>query len=218
LHLCSFRRVTTGSVFILAALLVDLGSHVPRSVSLPVDDLNIRSMARIRDEQIIIKRPDIMPGDLALSYVGSANEVADIWLKNATLDDKSQHLLFPHSAPLTPGDISYTVPKIPDPKHPDLKHPGDTCHTTIEIRRAEGSAPLDALTLYQTDEMAGAQRFRQVKLEVGTSTMEIEVHTNSPVGGAMGLSDCYKSLTVGGRPTCGRASHPHPHARASRRN
>ena len=190
-----FRRVTAGCVFVLAALLVYLGSHIPRSVSLPVDDLNAKSMARIREEQIIIKKPDIAPGDLALSYVGSANEVADIWLENATLDANSRHQLFPHSAVFAPGKISYTVGSVPS-----RTGSGDTCHTTIEIRRAQGSAPLDALTLFQTDEMAGAQRFRQVILDASTSTMEIEVHTDSPTGGAMGLLDCHKLLTVGGGP------------------
>jgi hypothetical protein len=189
------RRVTAGSVFVLAALLVYLGSHIPRSVSLPVDDLNAKSTARIREEQIIIKKPDIAPGDLALSYVGSKNEVADIWLENATLDDRTQGLLFPDSNALAPGKISYTTGSVLGPATS-----GDTCHTTIEIRRAKGSAPLDALTLYQTDEMAGAQRFRQVILDAGTSTMEIEVHTDSPTGGAMDLLDCHKLLTVGGRP------------------
>lgn len=190
-----FRRVTAGSVFVLAALLVYLGSHIPRSVSLPLDDLNAKSTARIREEQIIIEKPDIAPGDLALSYVGSKNEVADIWLEHATLDDNSQHLLFPHAAALAPGRISYTTGGVAGPAPF-----GDTCHTTIEIRRAEGSAPLVALTLYQTDEMAGAQRFRQVILDASTSTMEIEVHTDSPSGGGMGLLDCHKLLTVGDGP------------------
>ncbi len=193
-----FRRVTSGSVFALAALLVYLGSHIPRSVSLPADDLNARSTARVREEQIIITGPDIAPGDLALSYVGSENEVADIWLENATLDGRSQHLLFPHAAALAPGKISYTTGGVSGPTSS-----GDTCHTTIEIRRAKDSAPLDALTLYQTDEMAGAQRFRQVVMDAGASTMEIEVHTDSPTGGtggAMGLLDCHKLLTVGDSP------------------
>ena len=190
-----FRRVTTGSLFVLAALLVYLGSNIPRSVSLPLDDLNAKSTARSREELIVIRKPTIAPGDLVLSYVGSKNEVADIWLENATLDDNSQHLLFPHSTALAPAKISYTTGSIPSPTES-----GDTCHTTIEIRRAKGSPPLEALTLSQTDEMAGAQRFRQVILDAGASPMEIEVHTDSPAGGAMDSLDCHKLLTVGGQP------------------
>jgi hypothetical protein len=186
-----FRRVTAASVFVLAALLVYLGSHIPRSVSLPADDLNAKSTARIREEQIIIQKPDIAPGDLALSYVGSKNEVADIWLEDATLDDRSQHLLFPNAPAPAPGKISYTTGDVADSTS---SH--DTCHTTIEIRRAQDSAPLDALTLYQTDEMAGAQRFRQVILDAGASTLEIEVHTDSPDPGPTGLLSCHKLLTV----------------------
>jgi hypothetical protein len=191
-----FRRVTAASVFLLAALLVYLGSHIPRSVSLPADDLNAKGTARIREEQIVIRKPDIAPGDLVLSYVGSKNEVADIWLENATLDENSQHLLFPHSSALAAGRISYTAGE--DSKSTPT---GDTCHTTIEIRRAEDSAPLDKLTLSQTDEMAGAQRFRQVILDAGTSTMTIEVHTDSPAGGAADLLDCHRLLTIGGGPS-----------------
>jgi hypothetical protein len=194
-----FRRVTAGSVFVLAALLVRLGSNIPRSVSLPADDLNAKSAARLGEEQIIIKTPVIAPGDLALSYVGSKNEVADIWLEYATLDDTSQRLLSPHAAALAPGKISYTTGSVPGPPKS-----GDTCRTTIEIRRAKGSAPLDALTLFQNDEMAGPQRFRQVILDAGISTMEIVVHTDSPdspTEGAMGLLDCGKLLTVGDGPS-----------------
>jgi hypothetical protein len=190
-----FRRVTAGSVFFLAALLVYLGSHIPRSISLPADDLNAKSTARTGEERIVIRKPDIAPGDLALSYAGSTNEVADIWLENATLDDRSQHLLFPHSAVLAPGKISYTTGGVLA-----STKSGDTCHTTINIRRAKDSDQIEALTLSQTDEMAGAQRFRQVILDAGASTMEIEVHTDSPAGETTDLLDCHKLLTVGGGP------------------
>ncbi len=191
-----FRRVTAISVFVLAALLVYLGSHIPRSVSLPADDLNAKSTAHVREEQIVIEKPDISPGDVVLSYVGSKNEVADIWLENATLDENSRLLLFPHSGALAAGRISYTTGGDSKPTST-----GDTCHTAIEIRRAEDSAPLDKLTLSQTDEMAGAQRFRQVILDAGTSTMAIEVHTDSPAGGAADLLECHRLLTMGGGPS-----------------
>lgn len=193
-----FRRVTAASVFVLAALLVYLGSHIPRLVSLPADDLNAKGMARIGEEQIVILKPDIAPDGLALSYVGSKNEVADLWLENATLDERSQHLLFPHSAAPAPARIGYTTG---DPA--GTTSSGDTCHTTIEIRLAKDSAPLDALTLYQTDEMAGAQRYRQVVMEAGAATMEITVHTDSPAegtGDGMGVLSCHKLLTVADRP------------------
>jgi hypothetical protein len=188
-----FRRVTAGSVFVFAALLVYFGSHIPRSVSLPLDDLNARSTARASYEQIIIEKPDIAPGDLALSYAGSKNEVADLWLDQATLDDRSQHLLFPHATASAPGKISYTTDDVAAPPNG-----GDTCHTAIEIRRTKASAPVDSLTLFQSDQMAGAQRFRQVILDAGASTLDVEVHTDSPEGGPKGLSGCRKLLTVGG--------------------
>lgn len=189
-----FRRVTAGSVFVLAALLVYLGSHIPRAISLPADDLNAKSMALILDEQIIIEKPAIAPGDLVLSYVGSKNEVADIWLENATLDEQSQHLLFRNSPAPAPGRISYTAGDVATPGKSD-----DTCHTTIEIRRAKGAAPLDALKLYQSDETAGAQRFRQVILDTGSAAMEIEVHTDAPADAAPDLPVCHKLLTIGDR-------------------
>jgi hypothetical protein len=181
------------SVFALAALLVYFGSHVPRAVSLPVDDLNTRSTARIGEDQIVIRKPEIAPGDLALSYVGNKNEIASLWLENATLDEQSQHLLFPNSAVPAPARIGYTPDSVPSsPTKSD-----DTCHTTIEIRRAAGSTPVDALKLYQTDETAGAQRFRQVIMDAGTTTMEIEVHTDSPSEEAVNLPGCHKLLTIG---------------------
>jgi hypothetical protein len=193
-----FRRVTAASIFVLAALLVYLGSHIPRSVSLPLDDLNARSTARIREEQIVIQKPDIAPGGLMLSYVGSTNQVVNLWLENAVLGDGTQHLLFPHSAALAPAEIGYTTGDAAG-----TTNSGDTCHTTIEIRLAKDSAPLDALTLYQTDEMAGAHRYRQVVMEAGAATMAITVHTDSPAeknGDGMGLLSCDKRLTVADRP------------------
>lgn len=188
-----FRRITAIAVFVLAALLVYLGSHIPRAISLPADDLNARSAARVTEEQIVIARPQIAPGDLVLSYVGSRNEVASIWIENAILEDQSQHLLFPGSAVPAPARIGYTPASAPS----SPANSNDTCHTTIEIRRTAGSAPVDALKLYQTDQTAGDQRFRQLVLDAGASTMEIEFHTDSPSEGAMNLPGCRKLLTVG---------------------
>jgi len=187
-----FRRVTAASVFLVAALLAYLGSNIPRAVSLPADDLNVKSVAHTGEEQIILLKPDIAEGDLALSYVGNKNELADIWLEKATLDEKSQHLFFPGGA-AEPTKISYTTGSSLSTAKSD-----DTCHTTLEIRRAKGSVPVDVLKLYQSDETAGAQRFRQVVLDVGKTTVEIEVHTDSPTPEAVDLPGCHKLLTVGG--------------------
>jgi len=187
-----FRRVTAASVFCVTALLVYLGSHIPRSVSLPADELNARAMARVGEEQIVIRNPAIAEGDLALSYVGNKNEIADLWLENATLDDRSQRLLFPGNSTPAPARISYTTGASPDKPQAD-----DTCHTTIEIRRAKGSAPVTALKLYQSDATAGAQRFRQVVVDAGATTMELEIHTDAPTLEATDLPGCHKLLQVG---------------------
>ncbi|MGA2852313.1 MAG: hypothetical protein ABSE46_25180 [Terracidiphilus sp.] len=189
-----FRRIAAVSVFILAALLVYFGSHIRRAISLPADDLNARIKARFGDERMVIRSPKIAPEDLILSYVGSKNEVADIWMEDATLDDQSQHLLFAHSDVPSAARIGYTTGDAQS-----LVAGGDTCHTTIEIRRATNSTPVEALRLYQTDATAGAQRFRQVVMDAGTSTMAVEVHTDSPVAGPSSFSSCRKLLTIGDR-------------------
>ena len=188
-----FRRVTAACLFILAAALVYFGSRIPRSVLLPADDLNTKCVARVGESQMILLKPNVGEGDLALSYVGNKNEIADIWLENATLDDRSQRLLFPNSGTKAASAISYTTGGSASREKSD-----DTCHTTIEIRRAKGSAPLDTLKLYQSDATAGPQRFRQVVLDAGKTAMEIEVHTDSPTPGAIDLPGCHKLLTVGG--------------------
>jgi hypothetical protein len=193
-----FRRIITASAFALAALLVYLGSHIPRPLSLPADDLNAKSVARVNEEQIILEKPDIGEGDLALSYVGNKNEIADIWVDNATLDDNSRQLLFPGTVLAGPSAISYTTGPVPVHGKPQSD---DTCHTTIAIRRAQGSPPIDRLKLYQTDTTAGAQRYRQVVLDAGKTPMEIEVHTDSPIPGELGVSNlpgCHKILGVSG--------------------
>jgi len=113
-------------------------------------------------------------------------------MENATLDDQSQHLLFSHSGVPSPAKIGYTTGNASS-----LAGSGDTCHTTIEIRRATNSAPVQALHLYQTDETAGAQRFRQVVVDAGASTMAVEVHTDSPSEGPASFTICHKLLTIG---------------------
>jgi hypothetical protein len=188
-----FRRVTVASAFALATLLVYFGSHIPRPIPLPAEDLNAKGIARIGEEQIVLRNPDIAEGDLALSYVGNKNEIADAWFENATLDVRSQHLLFPGSIAPEPTSISYTTGSSPNSRTKS----DDTCHTTIEIRRARGSAFVEALKLYQSDETAGAQRFRQIVLDAGKTAMEIDVHTDSPTQGVTDLPGCHKVLTVG---------------------
>lgn len=187
-----FRRITAVSVFALAALLVSLGSHIRRTVSLPVNELNDRSKARVGEEQIVIRNPAIAPGDLALSYLGNKNEVADMWIENATLDAQTQHMLFPGAVDSPPSRIGYTTGPIKGQAKSN-----DTCHTTIEVRRTTDSSPLEALKLYQTDQTAGAQRFRQLVMDAGPATLGIEVHTDSPTEGQMNLSGCHKLLSIG---------------------
>lgn len=190
-----FRRVVAGGIFVLACLLVYLGSNIPRAVTLPDDDLNAKSFARLGEERIVITKPDIAEGGLALSYSGSKNEVADLWLENATLDEGSRHMLFPGAGAMQPSAISYITGGQVKAAPTD-----DTCHTTIVVRRAAGSPPVDALTLYQSDQTAGAQRFRQVVLDAGATAMMIEVSTDPPPQGNMDSPGCQKILTVGGNP------------------
>ncbi len=187
-----FRRLTAASVFVLTSLLVYLGSHIPRAISLPADDLNAKAVARIKEEQIVITQPVIAQGNLALSYTGNKNEIADLWVENATLDERSRHLLFGSSPPPPPQRISYTTGGTAN-----VKNSGDTCHTTIEIRRAQDSPPIDSLVFSQTDQTAGAQRFRQIVLDPGPALLEIEVHTDSPGLESIDLPACHKLLTIG---------------------
>jgi hypothetical protein len=180
----------------IAALLVYRVQHIPRSVSdKDLKDLNERCKARIQEEQIIIRKPNVARGDLVLSYPGYKNEVAAIRLENAKLDPRYQHLLFRQPAAPAPGKISYTGGVY---SHTPS---GDTCRTTIEIRLADDSAPLEALALSQTDP-TDPTGLRQVVLDAGASTMKIKVHTDSPTTHSptegADLLDCHKRLDVGG--------------------
>lgn len=184
-----FRRVITASVLMLAAGLVSVGSRISRAVSLPDKDLNDKSVARVGEDQIVLKAPRVGEGDVVVSYTGSRNETGEVWLEYATLDARSQRLF---GGAAGPGRISYT-----SASEPGTKDSADTCHTAIKVSLAKGSAPIDALKLYQMDAMAGAQRFRQMVLDAGRSTLEIAVHTDPPAGGKMDLPGCRKLLTVG---------------------
>jgi hypothetical protein len=186
-----FRRVMTAAVLAGLALLVYLGSHISRAVSLPDQDLDKLATARLGDEQIVIERPEVAAGELALSYVGSRNEVAGLWLKNAVLDAQSRRLF---GGSDQPSRINYTLGEDPA----NLKT-NDTCHSTVEVRRGMGSAPIAALRLYQTDETAGAQRFRQVVVDPGAAGLDVFVSTDSPVEGEDDFPGCHKLLTIGGQ-------------------
>jgi hypothetical protein len=190
-----FRRIAAVSVFLLASLAVYLASNIPRAVSLPNDELNAKAVTLLGDERMVLKNPAIAEGGLALSYTGSKNEVADVWLENATLDDASSRLLLPNTGVQQPALVSYITGGEVRASPSD-----DTCHTTIEVRRAAGSPPVEALTLYQSDEEAGAQRFRQVVLDAGKTPMEVEVHTDPPPRGDMNSPGCQKILAVGANP------------------
>lgn len=191
-----FRRIAAVCVFVVAALLVYFGSHIPRTISLPVDDLNTRAEVRVGEEQLVIENPVIAPGEIAVSYTGSKNEVAGIWAENATIEGPIQHLLFPNSGDPKPALIGYTTNSAASPATS-----GETCRTAIEIRLAKDSIPIKELKLFQTDETAGAQRFRQVVVDAGASTMEINAHTDAPSDGATNLPGCKKLLTVGDSPS-----------------
>lgn len=192
-----FRRIIALSVFALATLLVFLGSNIPRSVPLPDNEINAKTVARIGEEELIIQQPDIAQGDVALSYVGNKNEVAEIWLDNATLDDTSARLLFAGAPAPKPGKISYTAGEAQS-RNQSSKKSEDTCHTTIEIRRAKDTASLQTIKLYQTDTTAGAQQFRQVVIDAPGATLELEVHTDSPDAATINMASCHRLLNVGG--------------------
>lgn len=191
-----FRRIVAAGVLALAAVAVSLGSHIPRSMPLPDTDLNAKAVAHLGEDQFVLLKPSIAQGDLALSYVGNKNEVAELWLDNATLDQASQRLLFGTAPAPPPGRISYTTS---DTAH--VQKSGDTCHTTVEVRLAKGSSPVQALHLFQDDATAGPQRFRQIVLESPGTSMELEVHTDAPEMGSTDLLGCHKLLTLGDKQT-----------------
>ena len=188
-----FRRIVVGSVFVLATGLVYLGSHIPRAMPLPDKELTERAKVRLGDEQFLVMRPQLAQGDVALSYVGNKNEVAELFLENATLDDTTQRLLFAGKPAPAAGKVSYTVAETPSRGRTE-----DTCHTTIEIRRAKDSPEVRVIQLFQNDETAGPQRFRQVVFAAPGAVMEIEVHTDAPEEGAKAMAECHRLLTVGG--------------------
>ncbi len=188
----SFRRLVAVSVFLAATSLVYLGSEIPRSVALPVDDLNARTIAHFGEESFVLNKPSVAEGEVVLSYVGDKDELADFWLENALLDPASERLLFPANSSVQPSSISFTATDTLVPIKYD-----DTCRTTIIARRAKGSPAIESLRIYQTDQIAGTQRFRQMVLDTGGTPIDVAFSTDPPPSGAANLPGCQKTLTVG---------------------
>jgi hypothetical protein len=187
-----FRRLVTATGLLVAAFVVYLASNIPRSVALPVSELNDKCVARQGEDMLTIESPSVAPGDLLLSYDGGPNQIADVRLESATLAARSAKMFLVSGAPSGPARISYTtgIPgKISSAKT------GDTCHTTIQVRLAADAAVLGALKLYQTEGNAGQQL--QLVLDAGTTPLDVEVHTDTPPNEASNLPGCQKVLTVG---------------------
>ena len=102
-------------------------------------------------------------------------------------------MFLPGASAQSPARIGYTTTGFMIPLGD-----ADTCHTVIEVRRSADSGPVNALRLFQTDKAAGAQRFRQVVVDAGAATMDLVVHTDSPVDENANFAGCRKLLTVGG--------------------
>jgi hypothetical protein len=191
-----FRRLVTATGLLVAASVVYLASNIPRSVALPVPELNDKCVARQGEDMLTLQSPSVAAGDFVLSYDGGPNQIADVRLDKATLSAASAKMFLVAGAPSGATHISYTTGA---PGSASSTRTGETCHTTIQIRLREGSAALGALKLYQTEANAGQQL--QLVLDAGATPLDVEVHTDAPPNGATNLPGCQKLLTVGdGKP------------------
>jgi hypothetical protein len=136
----------------VAAIVVYLASNIPRSVALPVSELNEKCVARQGEDMLSIESLAVAAGDLVLSYDGGANQIADVRLDRATFAAASAKMFLVKGAPSGAVHISYTTGA---PGSVSSTKAGDTCRTTIQIRLAEGCSALGALKLYQTKPARG---------------------------------------------------------------
>lgn len=193
----AFRRVVALTVFLLAALIVYLGSRITVAIQLPKDDLNTKAEAHLGEEMLIIDRPQIAEGQLLLSYQGGKNELADVSFDRASVTGLSLRALPAARQETAVSPIKFIYRSLVGvPQSFD-----DTCHTAIEIRRAKGSSPVTSLKLYQADKAAGSQRFREVILDAGSTSLEVTVSTDPPFPGKTHFPGCQRALNIGNLPS-----------------
>ena len=183
------RKLLVGGLTVFAAGLQIYLANIPRTIDLPQDDVDAQMLAKADNERIEIDEPTIPEGGLLLSYAGRAGEVADLHFDDAIVDTSNASLqssLKP-VAPV-PAKIAYvSVPAAQAAQAETggaLAAPtGDTCHTFVEIRRANASSPIASISAFVLNGTANNEQRRELRVWTDGGALDVLIHTDPPPAG-----------------------------------
>jgi hypothetical protein len=180
------RKLVVGGLTVFAAGLQIYLANIPRTIDLPQDDVDAQMLTKADNERIEIDEPTIPEGGLLLSYAGKAGEVADLHFDDAIVDTSNASLqssLKP-VAPV-PAKIAYvSIPAAQAEPGGALAAPtGDTCHTFVEIRRANASSPIASISAFVLNGTANNEQRRELRVWTDGGALDVLIHTDPPPAG-----------------------------------
>ncbi|MDQ3805220.1 MAG: hypothetical protein M3416_15505 [Acidobacteriota bacterium] len=153
-------------------------------------------VVRLGQDELVIEEPVVnSPDDVLLAHEGRENEVVDVHLDSARLDEQTvEDLSDPKfNPPATPGKIDYWTPDTEQ-----TPAAGEPCRTFLKIELKDRRPPR-ALHLYQLGR-AGADRRRHLEMKTGGAELAVQMSTDTPPEVTAETRGCRKLLSVGGLP------------------
>ena len=176
------RKVLVAAMVAAAAALQIYLANIPRVVDLPDDEVDPLMLTKVDSERMEISQPAVAEGGMLLSYSGQAGDVADLHFENAIVDSSNAGLQssLANVKPV-PSKIAYvTLPPATAAASPALPAGSDTCHTSVEIRRAKGSSPINSLSAFIENGSANNEQRREIRFWAEGGPLEVELHTDAP--------------------------------------
>jgi hypothetical protein len=199
------RKLSVLGLAMGAAALQFYLANIPRSVELPQDEIDEKTVAKADNERIEIDQPTVERGGVLISYSGQAGEVADLHFEYAIVD--------PSNAKLQPSleqvkPVPARIGYVSLPAATEISHAtstatgGDTCHTFIEVQRANGSSPITSLNLFLLNGSTNNEQRREIRAWSDGGALAVEIHTDPPPSAERSqtkfdaIPDCRKMLEV----------------------
>jgi len=180
------RKLLVGGLAAFAAALQIYLANIPRTIDLPQNDVDAQTFAKADNERIEIDEPAVPEGGLLLSYAGRAGEVTDLHFDDAIVDASNASLqssLKP-IAPV-PAKIAYVsiTAATAKPGGAPASPGGDTCHTSVEIRRAKGSSPITSVNAFLLNGTTNNEQRRELRVWTDGGALDVLIHTDPPPAG-----------------------------------
>jgi hypothetical protein len=180
------RKLLVGGLAASAAALQIYLANIPRTIDLPQEEVDAQTFAKADNERIEIDQPSVPEGGLLLSYAGKAGDVTDLHFDDAIVDPSNaslQSTLKP-VAPV-PAKIAYVsiAAATAKPGEAPASPGGDTCHTSVEIRRARASSPITSISAFLLNGTTNNEQRRELRVWTDGGALDVLIHTDPPPAG-----------------------------------